>query len=485
MPRRCPRLLLCLLHLCAAFPAPGSLVHRGRTPPSCSRRGRDRRRRRDDDGSALRLRATPGRREHCPGCGRPRPSCLCDVLPPERIRLRTRVLVLQHPAEFRRKTISTTPLLRLVLEDVRVLVGRSFDGDDDGDGDGLGGELDGARDEGRAALLLFPGPGAIVLDEEGAADRLMAEGVVARSNGGDAAVAGENAKRPPARGHLLILVDGTWTQAKRMLRNSPALLERCQTVQFAGTSEPSIYDSIRKQPDPRCLSTLESCERTLQLLEPDNPMMKEASRHLLGCLKSMILTQMKYERMHLEKRPDLVRNVAKLREKGERQRRLMAGSIERRDRGGGARGRDALHRNATLPEGYAIRPLVESDAAYVDSRWPFRSGKSLVMIERQILADGLNTTKYGSSTCLGIAFEDGLVACVIRHRNGSLGILHVDEDHRRMGLGEALLDAATGALLARNESPFAFIVDGNGASEALFAKAGWAKADPSGRRGTG
>jgi DTW domain-containing protein YfiP len=67
-----------------------------------------------------------------------------------------------------------------------------------------------------------------------------------------------------------IIKYGTWTKAKRMVRNSPVLMQKCNPIQFTGTDDVSIYDSIRKQPDTHCLSTLESCVRTLQLLEPNN-----------------------------------------------------------------------------------------------------------------------------------------------------------------------------------------------------------------------
>mmetsp|Transcript_17105 Transcript_17105/g.23777 ORF Transcript_17105/g.23777 Transcript_17105/m.23777 type:complete len:195 (-) Transcript_17105:258-842(-) len=146
-------------------------------------------------------------------------------------------------------------------------------------------------------------------------------------------------------------------------------------------------------------------------------------------------------------------------------------------------------KDAMLPDGYTLRPLTEADAKFVDSRWPFQSNKSLVMIEKQILADTANATKYQTSTCLGIDFNDGsntaLVACVIRHRNGSIGILHVDPEHRRLGLAEALLKQATMALIRRRDKAFAFIVDGNTASEKLFTKLGWVKANPLEKKGTG
>ncbi len=108
------------------------------------------------------------------------------------------------------------------------------------------------------------------------------------------------------------------------------------------------------------------------------------------------------------------------------------------------------------------------------------------MIEKQILGDNVNATKYGCSTCLGIEFDSRLVGCIMRYRNGSLGILHVDEEHRRFGLGQALLKEATEALASRNEDLFAFMLDGNNASEALFTKLGREKdIDASSAKGTG
>ena len=68
------------------------------------------------------------------------------------------------------------------------------------------------------------------------------------------------------------------------------------------------------------------------------------------------------------------------------------------------------------------------------------------MIKKQIGADNLNATRTGYSTCLGIEHKGKLIACIMRHRNGSLGILHVDEEHRRQRLGEVLLASATKAL---------------------------------------
>ena len=222
-------------------------------------------------------------REYCKGCNRPHPQCLCEYIPPanQKIHLQTQILILQHPVEFRRKTVSTVPLIKLILEHVQILVGRSFDGSRQ-----LTSIIDDAIDAGRIPLLLFPGDDAITLEDGDAKQQLQ-----------HAANNANNSTSSTSK-YLLIVVDGTWTQAKRMILRTPLLLEKCQAIQFTSTSHRSIYDNLRKQPESHCLSTLESCERALKLLEEEesnnnNNNMKMASYHLLTSLKKMILIQMK------------------------------------------------------------------------------------------------------------------------------------------------------------------------------------------------
>jgi hypothetical protein len=121
---------------------------------------------------------------------------------------------------------------------------------------------------------------------------------------------------------------------------------------------------------------------------------------------------MKYEQIHLEKHPNLVRNVSKLKAKKERQKHILSTTnmLSTTDNTG---------YNEMLPDGYRLRPLLLSDAEFVDSRWPYGSKKSLVMIKKQIGADNLNATRTGYSTCLGIEHKGKLIACIMRHRNGS------------------------------------------------------------------
>ena len=167
---------------------------------------------------------------------------------------------------------------------------------------------------------------------------------------------------------------------------------------------------------------------------------------------------------------------------------------------------------------FRMRSLLPRDAEYVNSRWPYKSSKSLFKIRRQIIEASSKSLHSGTPSpncCLGIEHchtspsssssattqnrndQNGdsnddlvhlntvLVACILQYPNGALGMLHVDESFRRYGLGGWLLKEAT-ARLERHGSPcFAFIVDNNKASEALFTKHGWVKENPNEKRGTG
>ena len=93
----------------------------------------------------------------------------------------------------------------------------------------------------------------------------------------------------------MILVDGTWTQAGRRIRNSQELLQVCQRVQFTSDSE-SIYHAVRKEPKRHCISTLEACSQTLALLEPHNPNVTLASAHLYGALQQLVTIHLQHNK---------------------------------------------------------------------------------------------------------------------------------------------------------------------------------------------
>jgi DTW domain-containing protein YfiP/ribosomal protein S18 acetylase RimI-like enzyme len=389
-------------------------------------------------------------------------------LPSQRIGFQTDVLILQHPAEFRRKTFSTVPLLKLVLERVQICVGHQFD---------LSLKpLQEAISKGYNILVLFPGPDAISLDapttKQQACDPTRLSPILGSDDKED-----NKQETNDVRRNVLILFDGTWTQARKMALASPELLQHCQQVQFASDSI-SLYDGVREQPEPHCRSTLEACAQALVLLEPHNSNATLAQDYLHAALQSLVRTQLMYSKNipNSEESPDQsgpyfagTRREKKVWVKQER-RLHIEDEIDRDD---DPQTKQALN----IGEGAILRQLRPSDASSVNSKWPYRSDKSLKMITRRI--------ETQDPCCLGLERDGELCAFILRYEDGSLGILHVEEAYRRNGYGTRLLVEATRLLEERGEPRVAYIVDGNGASEGLFAKQRWIREDPNAKKGTG
>jgi len=161
----------------------------------------------------------------CPSCQRPLPACLCAWVRPTANRLQ--VLVLQHPDESAQAKGSVR-LLRLSLQACTVQVGAVFD---------------------PAALAGWLGPPGVSLL------------LYPDAPGMPPALAGRLPQSQPDR---LVLLDGTWRQARALLRGHPALqaLPRWALPDLA----PPRY-SIRRAQQAAQRSTLEAACAALGLLE--------------------------------------------------------------------------------------------------------------------------------------------------------------------------------------------------------------------------
>ncbi|MCG8292113.1 tRNA-uridine aminocarboxypropyltransferase [Pseudomonas entomophila] len=162
-------------------------------------------------------------RPRCGRCQRPLAHCLCPLIP--RLDSRTRVIVLQHPSETSH-ALNTARLAALGLVNAELRIGEVFD-----DLEAL------LATPGYRPALLFPGEGAEVLQAYGYDDNLPL---------------------------LLIVPDGTWRKARKMLYLNP-LLEALPRVTL-GDVRPSRY-RLRKAPEPGALSTLEAVVQALNVLE--------------------------------------------------------------------------------------------------------------------------------------------------------------------------------------------------------------------------
>jgi DTW domain-containing protein YfiP len=206
-------------------------------------------------------------RSRCDRCNKPLRTCICSSLPPKLISTSTQVLILQHPREFRKSSLSTVPLISLVLEKCTIKVGYTFSILD----------LHLVQDclhRGIQPLLLFPGPSAVSLDDCSNHDSEQTHLL-------------QNIK---SNNQLLILIDGTWSQAKNIIKQSPELMNCCQQIQFQSEND-SIYDIVRKEPQKHCISTLEACAQALLFLEPNQDVANEAKQYLERSMKMMVHTK--------------------------------------------------------------------------------------------------------------------------------------------------------------------------------------------------
>jgi len=180
-------------------------------------------------------------RSLCRRCRRPASHCYCAHLRP--ISSRTRIVFLQHPREHR-IAIGTARMAHLALSNSELHVGADLDCHPRV-------QALAAAVSGRTAVL-FPGAGAV--------DPL------ALPDG------------PPA---TLIVLDGTWIQARKMLARS-RLLQGLPRVAFA-PARPGNY-RIRREPAPHCLATVEAVVEVLGRLEGEGArftFMLEAFDHLV------------------------------------------------------------------------------------------------------------------------------------------------------------------------------------------------------------
>ena len=195
----------------------------------------------------------------CPECGKPPGVCICDRV--EKITTRLRVVILQHPQEDD-ALLGTAKLVEVTLPKAEIRVGLSWASLD---------HAIGGRDANRerwavlaAAKLPAPIPDSargdpvLVIDRKGRVRDLKRHGLEG-----------------------IIVLDGTWSQAKTLWWRNAWLLKLPLIV--LKPREPSIYGRLRKEPRKEWVSTLEAIGDVLPALgEPEA--VRSSLRRLLRTL---------------------------------------------------------------------------------------------------------------------------------------------------------------------------------------------------------
>jgi hypothetical protein len=179
----------------------------------------------------------------CPQCGKPPALCVCGGI--ERIDNKVSLLILQHPQEQDRE-LGTARLTALHFKDALLKIGLSWPS--------LSKILGRATDPQRWAILY--------LGSVKAAAVLPDRDIVVVNRNGNAVDHQEQALRGIEG---IILLDGTWSQAKALWWRNAWML-KCKRV-VLGPKLPSRYGRLRREPRDDGLSTIEAAAMLLARLE--------------------------------------------------------------------------------------------------------------------------------------------------------------------------------------------------------------------------
>lgn len=166
-------------------------------------------------------------RAFCLRCNRPESVCWCAHVPS--LATRTRVVILQHPRE-RYVAIGTGRMASMCLANASLHLGVDFEN----------------HAVVRAALADPTHPAALLWPGEGAIDI---------------------AEAPPIGPITLVVIDGTWATAKKVVRVNPFLASLPRYAFAPGA--PSAY-RIRREPREDYVSTIEAVAHVLTVLEGDH-----------------------------------------------------------------------------------------------------------------------------------------------------------------------------------------------------------------------
>jgi DTW domain-containing protein len=179
----------------------------------------------------------------CPRCRKPAALCICDSVTP--LDNKIAVLILQHPQEQDR-ALGTARLTALALKHAELQVGLSWPN--------LGRILRRTIDPQRWAVVYL---GSVNATEVAPARELV---LVDRK--GEPEPRQDQALRAIEG---IVLLDGTWSQAKALWWRNPWML-KCRRI-VLNPKTPSRYGKVRREPRRDALSTIEAAALLLSRLE--------------------------------------------------------------------------------------------------------------------------------------------------------------------------------------------------------------------------
>jgi DTW domain-containing protein YfiP len=163
---------------------------------------------------------------------RPKSECICKFTSP--LHTNTRFIILMHPKEYKKEKNGTGRMTQLQLENSEIIVGVDFTNNKRVN------EI--LNKENSASFLLYPGKDNFNLSTR------------------DSSATNDFMGTHPN----LFILDGTWPCARKMLKLSTNL-QQLKRVSFDNKITSKFI--IKQQPQPLCLSTIESVYTVINLLK--------------------------------------------------------------------------------------------------------------------------------------------------------------------------------------------------------------------------
>ena len=189
----------------------------------------------------------------------PESTCICKHIHP--VQTKTRFIILMHPKEYKKEKNGTGHMTKLQLENSEIIVGVDFTNNRRVN--------DILEKNNKASFLLYPGKDNFNLSTRNSTETIAFMG---------------------GHPHVFIL-DGTWPCARKMLKLSKNL-QHLKRVSFDNNIKSKFI--IKQQPDPLCLSTIESVYTVLNLLKAAD-VENCVTQDFLRPFEKMIAHQLEYK----------------------------------------------------------------------------------------------------------------------------------------------------------------------------------------------
>ena len=202
----------------------------------------------------------------CPHCRKPTALCVCAAIAP--IATRAQLVILQHPQE-QDHALGTGFLAHRQFANSRLVIGLSWPS--------LAAVLARPTADARRWGVLYLGPVKLVPLKPPAGPRRLLS------------VVGPDGVPVADQDHILaaldgvLLLDGSWSQAKALWWRNPWMLKLRRLV--LAPPRPALYGALRKEPRADSVSTIEAAAWCLAALEGDEAMVGRALAPLVSLLE--------------------------------------------------------------------------------------------------------------------------------------------------------------------------------------------------------